>query len=193
SGYITKEARKEFFENMDAVNVDLKGLSEDFYQHICGGKLSIVLDNLKYLRKEKEIWLEISTLLLPGENDSVRDINLETEWIYKNLGPDVPLHFTAFHPHWKSDARIFGISLPNRNSSGHTVIIDSQAFWGIVDKGQRFVSVIPKGVNPIVLHGFFHFFRLLKSRKMPTEVMAMPVTRIGTKYGTFPSVKTSNW
>ncbi len=101
AGYITAEARDEFFEHIDAVNVDLKAFTDRFYWKICGGHLGPVLETLVYLRNETDIWLELTTLLIPGENDSAAEIDDMTRWIVEHLGPDVPLHFTAFHPDWK--------------------------------------------------------------------------------------------
>ncbi len=101
AGYITEEAREEFFAAMDAVNVDLKAFTERFYWKVCGGHLDAVLDTLIYLRHESSAWLELTTLLIPGENDGDGEIHGMTRWIVDNLGPDVPLHFTAFHPDWK--------------------------------------------------------------------------------------------
>src|SRR5688572_32582035 len=94
-------ARREFYARMDAANVDLKAFTDDFYFKVCGGRLQPVLDTLVYLVKETSVWTEITTLLIPGKNDSDEEISAECEWIRANLGVDVPLHFTAFHPDWK--------------------------------------------------------------------------------------------
>ena len=101
AGYITDDARREFFRDMDAVNVDLKAFTDRFYWKICGSHLPPVLDTLLYLKQETDVWLEITTLLIPDENDSAREVAAMSAWILDNLGPDVPLHFTAFHPDWK--------------------------------------------------------------------------------------------
>ncbi len=101
AGYICDGPRQEFYRHMDAANVDLKGFTERFYWKICGGHLQPVLDTLRYLRHETGVWFEITTLLIPGENDSDAELEEESRWIMDNLGPDVPLHFTAFHPDWK--------------------------------------------------------------------------------------------
>ena len=101
AGYITEPAREEFFSYMDAVNVDLKAFTEDFYYKICGGELEPVLDTLKYIYHQTDAWLEITTLLIPGKNDSDDEITQLVAWIKQNLGDRVPLHFTAFHPDWK--------------------------------------------------------------------------------------------
>lgn len=101
AGYINEAPRREFYQYMDAANVDLKGFTDDFYWKICGGHLQPVLDTLKYLKHETDVWLETTTLLIPGKNDSDDELNSMTRWVVKNLGPDVPMHFTAFHPDWK--------------------------------------------------------------------------------------------
>ncbi len=101
AGYICEGPRRELYRHIDAANVDLKGFTEDFYQRLCLGHLEPVLDTLRYLRHETSVWLEITTLLIPGENDSEGEIEALTRWVRDELGPDVPLHFTAFHPDFK--------------------------------------------------------------------------------------------
>jgi pyruvate formate lyase activating enzyme len=101
AGYICPEARAELFAQMDAVNVDLKGFTERFYKKLCTGGLQPVLDTLVHLKHETDVWFEVTTLLIPGENDSPAEIEALSAWFAANLGPDVPLHFTAFHPDWK--------------------------------------------------------------------------------------------
>ncbi len=101
AGYQNPAARAEFYRYMDAANVDLKAFSERFYHKICAGELAPVLETLEYLRHETDVWFEITTLLIPGENDSDTELHAEAQWIAERLGPDVPLHFTAFHPDWK--------------------------------------------------------------------------------------------
>ncbi|MDH3612088.1 MAG: AmmeMemoRadiSam system radical SAM enzyme [Gammaproteobacteria bacterium] len=101
AGYITAAACGEFFEHIDGANVDLKAFTDRFYWKVCGGHLEPVLDTLVYLKNDTDIWFELTTLLIPGENDSPAEIDAMTRWIVGHLGPDVPLHFTAFHPDWK--------------------------------------------------------------------------------------------
>ncbi|MBK7975040.1 MAG: AmmeMemoRadiSam system radical SAM enzyme [Deltaproteobacteria bacterium] len=101
AGYITAEARPAFFEHMDAANVDLKAFTEDFYRKLCLGHLEPVLDTLRWLKHESNVWFEITTLLIPGQNDSSEELARLCDWVLTNLGPDVPLHFTAFHPDFK--------------------------------------------------------------------------------------------
>jgi len=101
AGYIHAAARREFFAAMDAANVDLKAFTDEFYFKLCGARLAPILDTLVYLKHETDVWLEITTLLIPGKNDSTEEIAAECDWIMRNLGPDVPLHFSAFHPDFK--------------------------------------------------------------------------------------------
>ena len=101
AGYINPEPRHEHYRFMDAANVDLKGFTEDFYSKVCIGHLAPVLDTLKYLKHETSVWFEITTLLIPGRNDSEAELHALSEWVARELGPDVPLHFTAFHPDYR--------------------------------------------------------------------------------------------
>jgi pyruvate formate lyase activating enzyme len=86
---------------MDAANVDLKAFTERFYRKITGSQLAPVLETLQYIKHETDVWLETTTLLIPGENDSDQELDEMTGWVVDNLGPDVPMHFSAFHPDWK--------------------------------------------------------------------------------------------
>jgi len=101
AGYIGEVARPEFFGAMDAANIDLKAFTESFYKRLCTGSLDDVLDTLRYVKHETSTWFEITTLLIPGENDSSKEVGALSEWVANRLGLDVPLHFTAFHPDWK--------------------------------------------------------------------------------------------
>ena len=101
AGYIHAEPRREFYAKMDAANVDLKAFTDDFYFKLTGAHLQPVLETLVYLAKETDVWTEITTLLIPGKNDSDAELEAECKWLAENLGRDVPLHFTAFHPDWK--------------------------------------------------------------------------------------------
>lgn len=101
AGYMCDAPRREFYAHMDAANVDLKGFTDEFYQKICGARLDNILETLIYLKRETSVWFEITTLLIPGANDSDEEIDEMTKWVYRELGPDVPHHFTAFHPDYK--------------------------------------------------------------------------------------------
>ena len=98
AGYINPEARRDFFAVMDAANIDLKGFSDSFYQQVTGARLRPVLDTISYAVHETNVWVELTTLLLPGYDDASSDLREMCRWIVTELGPDVPLHFTAFHP-----------------------------------------------------------------------------------------------
>ena len=101
AGYVCPEPRAEFYRYMDAANVDLKAFTEDFYHKITGSHLAPVLETLEYIKHETDVWLELTTLLIPGKNDSEKELNEMTAWVVEKLGPDVPMHFSAFHPDWK--------------------------------------------------------------------------------------------
>jgi pyruvate formate lyase activating enzyme len=101
AGYVCPEPRAEFYQCIDAVNIDLKAFSEEFYRKLAAGHLDPVKDTLLYVCKETDVWVELTTLLIPGWNDSEAELAEMTRWVVENLGPDVPVHFTAFHPEWK--------------------------------------------------------------------------------------------
>ena len=101
AGYMCDAARRDFYRHIDAANVDLKAFTEDFYHQVTVGHLGPVLETLEYLRHETDVWLEITTLLIPGLNDDDAELDRLSRWVVEHLGPDVPLHFTAFHPDWR--------------------------------------------------------------------------------------------
>lgn len=98
AGYLQGAARRDFFADMDAANIDLKGFRDSFYRKVTGGRLAVVLETLSYLRAETDVWFEITTLLIPGYNDDPQELKEQAEWIVRELGPDTPIHFSAFHP-----------------------------------------------------------------------------------------------
>jgi pyruvate formate lyase activating enzyme len=101
AGYVNPEPRAEFYRHMDAANVDLKAFTEKFYHDVCTARLAPVLETLEYIHRETRVWLEITTLLIPGLNDSDDELERLTRWVADRLGPDVPIHFSAFHPDWR--------------------------------------------------------------------------------------------
>jgi len=101
AGYIREKPREEFFKAMDATNIDLKAFSETFYQKLTGAKLQPVLETIEYVAQETDTWMELTTLLIPGENDSEREIAKMAEWIMEHCGDSVPLHFTKYHPDYR--------------------------------------------------------------------------------------------
>ncbi len=98
SGYFSPESRLDFFRKMDAANVDLKSFRDDFYRRLCGVRLAPVLETLEAIRKETTCWLEVTTLLIPGHNDTDAELDELTAWVAGHLGVGTPLHFSAFHP-----------------------------------------------------------------------------------------------
>lgn len=130
AGYITPEARPEFYSVMDAANVDLKAFTEVFYQHLCLAHLDPVLDTLKWLKQETNVWFEITNLVIPQENDSQEEIAQMCDWILKNVGDEVPVHFTAFHPDFR---------LMNRPHTPHETLI--RARKQAIDAGIKYAYV----------------------------------------------------
>jgi pyruvate formate lyase activating enzyme len=128
AGYVNPAPRREFYDHMDAANIDLKAFTEDFYHRTCAGSLAPVLDTLVYVRHETDVWFEITTLLIPGLNDSDAEINEMTRWIVANLGCDIPHHFTAFHPDFK---------MVDRLSTPASTLTRARAI--AVDNGERYV------------------------------------------------------
>jgi pyruvate formate lyase activating enzyme len=104
AGYITEQAREAFFRPMAAANVDLKAFTETFYEKLCFAKLGPVLDTLAFIKRETKVWLEVTTLLIPGHNDSEEEVDKLASWFVEYLGQETPLHFTAYHPDFKLDA-----------------------------------------------------------------------------------------
>lgn len=101
AGYVSGRARESFFKHIDAVNIDLKAFTERFYHKLCYAHLEPVLETLRYIRHETDTWLEITTLLIPGHNDGMQEVARLSDWLLEEIGPDVPVHFTAFHPDFK--------------------------------------------------------------------------------------------
>ena len=101
AGYINPEPRHDFYRHLDAANVDLKAFTEEFYKHTAMADLGSVLDTIEYLHHETDVWFELTTLLIPGHNDSDAELHRMTQWVVEHVGPDVPMHFTAFHPDYK--------------------------------------------------------------------------------------------
>ncbi len=117
AGYIDKKARKDVYKYIDAANVDLKAFSEDFYRKLTLSHIAPVLDTLRWIKNETDIWLEITTLLIPDENDSDDELKAMADWIVKNLGDEVPLHFTAFHPDFM---------MRDKNPTPHSTLIKAR-------------------------------------------------------------------
>src|SRR5262249_54752968 len=98
--YMNPAPRADFYRHMDRAHIHLKAFTGTFYEKITFAKLPVVLETLEYL-KSTDVWFEITTLLIPGHNDSDAEIAEESAWLVEHLGTDVPLHFSAFHPDFK--------------------------------------------------------------------------------------------
>ncbi len=105
AGYITPKARSTFFEHFDAANIDLKAFSEDFYYRITSSHLQPVLDTIEYACNETNCWVELTNLLIPDANDAPDELTRMCDWILNRIGPNIPLHFTAFHPDFRMTDR----------------------------------------------------------------------------------------
>jgi len=101
AGYMKPDARRDFYAHMDAANIDLKGFTEDFYARLCTSQLAPVLDTIRYAYHETPCWIELTTLLIPGENDNPEELKRLADWVAAELDETVPIHFTAFHPDYR--------------------------------------------------------------------------------------------
>lgn len=106
AGYIKPDARRDFYAHVDAANIDLKGFTEDFYERLCTSQLAPVLETIKYAHHETPCWIELTTLLIPGENDNPEELKRLADWIVTELDETVPVHFTAFHPDFRMKDKI---------------------------------------------------------------------------------------
>jgi pyruvate formate lyase activating enzyme len=177
AGYISPEPRREFYAKMDAANVDLKGFTDEFYVKLTGARLAPVLDTLIYLKHETQVWFEITTLLIPGKNDSDEEILAESRWIMKELGPDVPLHFTAFHPDFKMT------DLPPTPGSTLTrarqIAIDeglNYVYTGNVHDREGGTTFCPSCAAPLIVRDWHRIesYRLTAGGKCPDCATAIP-------------------
>jgi len=156
AGYMHAAPRREFYAKMDAANVDLKAFTEDFYFRICGGKLASVLETLVYLVKETQVWTEITTLLIPGKNDSEAEIEAECKWIRQNLGTEVPLHFTAFHPDWKmTDVQATPAATLRRARDIAQLAGLRYVYTGNVHDAEGGTTYCPSCENPVIVRDWY--------------------------------------
>jgi pyruvate formate lyase activating enzyme len=183
AGYIHDQPRREFYAKMDAANVDLKGFTDAFYQKLCGAKLQPVLDTLVYLKHETDVWFEITTLLIPGKNDSDDEIGAEAEWIMRELGPDVPLHFTAFHSDYKM--------MDTPSTPAHTLSRARRialaaglhyVYTGNVHDEEGGTTFCPGCRSPLIVRDWY---RILDYRIAPDGCCPDCGTRVAGRYGTF--------
>ena len=130
AGYINHTARREFFSAMDAANIDLKAFSEDFYFKLTSSHLKPVLDTIRYVCNETDVWVELTNLVIPRSNDETEELQRMCDWILENIGADVPLHFTAFHPDYR---------MKDRERTPHETLIS--AYDLAVNAGIKYVYV----------------------------------------------------
>jgi pyruvate formate lyase activating enzyme len=156
AGYIEGKAREDFFEVMDAANVDLKGFTESFYRRLIRAHLQPVLDTLIYIKKKTNVWLEITNLIIPEENDKEEEIKSMCEWIAGEVGTDVPLHFSAFHPAYQlTDHKPTGLAILKR---AYELAKDAglkYVYLGNVRDEEASATYCPKCNSPLILrHGY---------------------------------------
>ena len=185
AGYMHDAPRREFYAKMDAANVDLKGFTDEFYFKLCGARLQPVLDTLVYLKRETEVWFEITTLLIPGKNDSDEEITAECKWIMQELGPDVPLHFTAFHPDYKMTD--IEATPPATLTRAREIALWEglrYVYTGNVFDTEGGTTYCPGCRVPLIVRDWH---RILKYRVTPEGCCPSCSTRIGGHYGKFTS------
>ena len=188
AGYIHEVPRREFYAKIDAANVDLKAFTDDFYFRLTGSRLQPVLDTLAWLHHESEVWLEITTLLIPGKNDSPADLTALSKWVREELGPDVPLHFSAFHPDYKLD------DLPPTPAStlrlARRIALDqglNYVYTGNIHDGEGDTTFCPGCGKPLIVRDWYDIkaYRLAESGTCPE--CATPIAgrfgRFGKPFG----------
>ncbi len=185
AGYIHPAPRQAFFNAMDAANVDLKAFSDGFYHKLCAAELRPVLDTLAYIHHETSCWLEITTLLIPGHNDSVQEMTALVQWIAKELGPDVPVHFSAFHPDWKM--RDVPATPPATLSLARKIGCDAglhYVFTGNVHDSTGGTTYCPQCQHPLIVRNWYRIqsYQLTPSGHCP-QCQAAIAGRFGPQLG----------
>lgn len=160
AGYMHDQARRDFYSKMDAANIDLKAFTEEFYFKLTGAHLQPVLDTLKYVKRETDVWLEITTLLIPGKNDSDEELTALSQWISNELGSDVPVHFSAFRP----DYRMTDVSATPMATLLRARDIAQQAglqyvYTGNVHYAEGDTTFCPKCRKPVIVRDWFQINR----------------------------------
>ena len=183
AGYIGVEARRDFYAKMDAANVDLKGFTDEFYVKLCGARLQPVLETLVYLKHETSVWFEITTLLIPGKNDSDAELREECRWIMRELGPDVPLHFTAFHPDFKM-TDIEATPAPTLSRARRIGIEEGlhYVYTGNVHDPEGGTTFCPKCREALIVRDWY---RIEDYRITPQGACPRCDTRIAGRFGAF--------
>ncbi|HEX4331381.1 MAG TPA: AmmeMemoRadiSam system radical SAM enzyme [Usitatibacter sp.] len=177
AGYISPQPRREFYAKMDAANVDLKGFTDDFYVKVTGARLAPVLDTLAYIQHETQCWQEITTLLIPGKNDSDAELKAMSQWIFRELGPDVPLHFTAFHPDFKMTD--IAPTPPSTLTRARRIATDEglrYVYTGNVHDREGGTTFCPSCAEPLVVRDWHRIedYRLTSDGKCPKCATPIP-------------------
>jgi len=189
AGYMHAAPRRAFYAKMDAANVDLKGFTDEFYFKRCAAHLQPVFDTLLYLKHETNVWFEITTLLIPGKNDSDAELTAQCQWIKKELGPDVPLHFTAFHPDYKM--RDIAATPPAtltraRNIALHTGL--NYVYTGNVHDERGGSTYCPGCQKPLIVRDWYRIndYRVTADAKCPdcgTAIAGRYAKKFGNPFG----------
>ncbi len=159
AGYIHLPAARAFFAKMDAANIDLKAFTDDFYRHLCAGHLQPVLDVLRYVWHETDCWLELTTLLIPGQNDSEAEIRALSDWCVKELSLDLPLHFSAYHPDYRFDAPP---TPPETLSRARQIAMDAglrYVYTGNVHNREGDTTCCPGCGEPVIERDWYNILR----------------------------------
>jgi len=189
AGYMHAQARRDFYAKIDAANVDLKAFTDDFYFKLTGSHLQPVLDTLVYLKHETKVWFEITTLLIPGHNDSSQEITALCQWIMQQLGPDVPLHFSAFHPdHKMPDVPATPISTLVRSRDIGIKAGLHYVYTGNVRNTEGDTTFCPACHAPLIVRDWYQIkeYRLTPDGNCPDCGVAL-AGRFGAKAGNFGS------
>ncbi len=189
AGYMHAAPRREFYAKMDAANVDLKAFTDAFYFKQCAAHLQPVLDTLLYLTHETDVWVEITTLLIPGKNDSSEEITAECQWIKKHLGPDVPLHFTAFHPDYKM--RDIHATPPATLTRARDIALNEglhYVYTGNVHDERGGSTYCPSCQTPLILRDWYRIdeYRMTAEGKCPdcgTAIAGRYAEKFGKAFG----------
>ena len=161
AGFMHLAPAKAFFAKIDGANIDLKSFSDDFYHRLCAGRLRPVLDLLAYVRHQTRCWLEITTLIIPGLNDSADEIRRLSDWCYRELGSDVPLHFSAFRPSYRLTK--VPATTPQQLRKARQIALDSglrHVYIGNVDDAQGSTTYCPSCATPLIER---HRYTLLRT------------------------------
>ncbi len=168
NGFINPLPLKLLCKFIDGANIDLKSIKDDFYKKICSGRVEPILESLKILKKEK-VWLEITNLLIPTLNDSEGDIKELVEWIRKNLGIGVPLHFTAFYPCYEL-SNLPSTSLDTLRKA-RKIALDAglkHIYTGNIPDHEGNITFCPKCKKPLIIRkGFSVVENKIKKSKCP--------------------------